>query len=340
MAGTTTQKAVVFALIAAIIVLSFLVLRPIIIAIFIGLLFAYFFTPIYKKINKLVKIPSLSSAILIVLIAIVLTIPLIYIIPEVISQTVEVYSIVQDVNIADTITQLSGNLVDRETATIIGIQFEGLTGRLFNSLVNQLTGIIANIPDFLLQFAIFLFTFFFAVRDSEKLKQYIKQISPFSKETEVKFFNEFRHITDGIIYGQVIVGIIQGLLLGIGLYVLGVPRTLFLTILAIIFSIIPIIGSWLVWVPASIIMFSTGNITGAIILFLYGLLFVSTIDNLLRPILLSKYSTMNSAIGIIGIIGGLYMFGIIGLVLGPLILAYLLIIVDFYRKGKFNEIFR
>ena len=73
---------------------------------------------------------------------------------------------------------------------------------------------------------------------------------------------------------------------------------------------------------------------------LYGAIFVSTIDNLLRPYLLARSSNLPVALGVIGTIGGLYLFGIAGLVLGPLILAYGLILIDFYKQGKLNELFK
>lgn len=334
------QKATVVLLFAAIFILSFLVLKPVIVAVVLGLISAYFFSPVYKKINKYVKTPSLSAGILILLILIIITIPLIYLTPEIINQTFDVYKIVQNIDLTDTITKLFSSILDKETITLISLNLESITGGFFSSAINQFTNILVNIPNLLLQLAVFLFTFFFAIRDSEKLKNYILGLSPFSKQTETKFLEEFRHVTDGIIFGQLLVGIIQGVLLGIGLYVLGIPKTLFLTILAIIFSIIPIVGPWLVWAPISLYLLFEGNLTAGIILALYGALFVSTVDNILRPLFLSRYSKLPISVGVIGIIGGLYFFGIIGLVLGPLTLAYLLIIIDFYRQGKLNEILR
>jgi predicted PurR-regulated permease PerM len=138
--------------------------------------------------------------------------------------------------------------------------------------------------------------------------------------------------------GQVLIGIIQGLALGLGLLIIGLPNVLSLTFLTMVIGIIPVLGAWLVWFPVAIYMFLAGDVTSAIILILYGGLFVSNIDNFLRPYLLSKSSRLPISIGLIGTIGGLYFLGIAGLILGPLILAYALIIIEFYKEGRLGEI--
>jgi predicted PurR-regulated permease PerM len=171
------------------------------------------------------------------------------------------------------------------------------------------------------------------------LKEYVAKLSPFSNSTEKKFLKEFRGITDAIIFGQVFIGILQGLLLGAGLYLLGVPNALTLTFVAAILSVIPILGAWLVWFPVGIILLMTGKTFSGIFILLYGAFFVSLIDNFLRPYILSKRSNLHIVLSVIGTIGGLYLFGIVGLILGPLILAYVIIIIEFYQQGKLNELF-
>ena len=104
-------------------------------------------------------------------------------------------------------------------------------------------------------------------------------------------------------------------------------------------SIIPIIGSWVVWLPVGIFLLIDGQTFSAIFLLLYGAIFVSTIDNIIRPYILSRQSDLPIALSVIGTIGGLYFFGIAGILLGPLILAYVLIIIEFYKEGKLKDLF-
>src|SRR3989339_275519 len=103
--------------------------------------------------------------------------------------------------------------------------------------------ILVNLPSLLFQLAVFLFTFYFATKDADKLGAYISSLSPFSKATEAKFLQEFRGITNAIIFGQILIGITQGLALGAGLFFLGVPNAVVLTAVAALVSIIPVLGS-------------------------------------------------------------------------------------------------
>lgn len=334
------KKILLLLLIAGLFILGFLVIRAIIIPIVVGLLFAYVFHPVYKKINRRIKRKNLSAFLLMIGITLVIAIPLALLIPVLVRQIFETYVLLQNVNFAELLKDFLPSIINDETLRTISVNIDNIIGKVFSSSLNQFTNLIINIPGLLLQFAVFLFTFFFAVRDSDKLKKYARELSLFSKSTEEKFLEEFRGITNAIIFGQVLIGIIQGLALGLALFLLGVPKALVLTVVACIVSMIPVLGSWLVWLPVGILLLISGSTFSGIFILLYGALFVSIIDNILRPIFIAKSSNLPIVVSVIGIIGGLYLFGIAGIVLGPLILAYLLIIVDLYKQGKLDELFR
>jgi predicted PurR-regulated permease PerM len=335
----SVQQWFLIAIIVALLVLAFLIIRPIAISIIFGLLFAYIFLPVYRRINRRLKRPNLSAFIMIILIGFAIAVPIVLFTPAVVQQTFETYTMLQQINFGEHLQKAFPSFFNDEIARSFSVNLNNLIGKTFTSFLNQFTTIIVNIPNLILQFAVFLFTFFFSVRDSKKLKNYISELSPFTKTTEAKFSQEFRGITNAIIFGQVLIGVIQGLVLGIALFALGVPNALTLTLLASAVSIIPVLGSWLVWLPVGILSLILGNTFTGIFILLYGAFFVSVIDNILRPYFLSKRSNLPIALSIIGIIGGLYLFGIAGLVLGPLILAYVLIIIEFYKQGKLDELF-
>jgi predicted PurR-regulated permease PerM len=328
------KKGMVIVIILAIFVLAFLVLRPIIIPILFGLLFAYIFGPVYKKIYKLIKRKNISAFLIIVGFIIIVGVPIIYLVPSLVNQTFATYMKFQNLNVAE----ILGNLMESDITSSLAKNIDNIVGQMFSSFLNQFTNVLVNLPSLLLQFAVFLFTFFFAVRDSEELRKTISSLSPFSKNMEGKIMNEFRGITNAIVFGQMLIGVIQGLALGAGLFFLGVPNVLTLTFIAAIVSIIPLVGAWAVWLPVSIFLFIEGQVWQGVFLLLYGALFVSTIDNFLRPYILSKQSRLPIVLSIIGTVGGLYFFGIAGILLGPLILAYVLIIIEFYQEGKLKEL--
>ena len=182
----------------------------------------------------------------------------------------------------------------------------------------------------MLQFFVAFFTFFFVLKEKEKIISYIQSILPFSKDVEVKLFESSRAITGSVIYGQIIVGILQGIVLGIGLFIFNSPNALLLTLLACLVGVLPIIGTSIVYIPVTIYFFMAGNTIPAFGVLIFG--FISTlIEQLMRPLFVSKRAKVPSLLILIGMIGGWFLLGIMGFVLGPLILAYLLIILDVYR---------
>jgi predicted PurR-regulated permease PerM len=270
---------------------------------------------------------------------IAIAVPLWFLTPTLIRQAFDTYTFLQKTNFADFFSKFP-TIFTPEVSGVAAANVQSFIGKTFTSFLNYFSDFLVNFPNLLLQFAVFIFVFFFATRDSEKLTDYFSKLSPFSASTEVKIMSEFRGITNAIVYGQILIGILQGLLIGIGLFIIGVPRASLLTFIAVIVSIIPMLGSWIVWLPVGIFLLASGQTSSGTFLLIYGLLFVSTIDNILRPLFLSKRSHLNIVLSVIGTVGGLYYFGIVGLILGPLILAYILIIFDLYRQGKLSELFK
>jgi predicted PurR-regulated permease PerM len=334
------NKAIVWVLIGCLIIAAFFLLKPILLAMFIGVFFAYIINPLYVYINKYIKNPNLSTIIFIIVLLSIIAIPAWFFLPVFAREIFNTYMYVQKVDLTGVISKVTALFFNEDMTATVAVQINVYLAKFFSYSFASVTGYLSNLPNILIQLSVFIFTFYFATRDGSKIKEYLSELSPLSSSTEAKFASEFRNITNSIVFGQILTGIIQGLSLGLGLWLLGVPKTIFLTVIAIILSIIPIIGSWLVWIPVSLFLIVGGNVTGGLILFFYGLLFVSTIDNIIRPYLISRHSNLNIFVTIIGTIGGIYTFGLIGLIIGPLILSYLLIVMEFYRQGKLNELFK
>ncbi len=323
-----------------ILVIAFFVLKDILLSILFGMLFAYLFYPVYKKLNRKLHKPNLSSVIILILFILILVIPVLIILPALAQQALHAYSFMQTLDLGGSLSKLLPQFLSSEMARVLNIQINNLVSQFFSQVLNQASNIITAIPNLILQFAVMFFTFYFATRDGDKIVRYLESISPLSGKTHQKFIYEFKHITDAIVYGQGLIGVVQGLAVGLILFLLGVSNYLILTLIATLFSIIPILGAGMVWFPVAIFMLFTGSPIKGIILLIYGFFFVSIIDNVLRPYFLSKGSALPISVALIGTIGGLYAFGVIGLIFGPLVLAYAIILLDFYRKGKFREIFR
>lgn len=321
-------------ILAVLAVLSFLLLKPILLAIIIGFILAFAFTPVYNKIYKKIKSKNISAFLICFLLIVIILLPLWLLTPVLIDQSIKVYFAVQQMDFITPLKNISPSLFDSgEFSTEIGAILQSFVTKITNSLMNSFSQLILNFPSIFLQFLVVFFTFFFVLKDKEILIDYVKSLLPFSKDIENKLFKSSKDITSSVIYGQIIVGLIQGIIAGAGFFIFGVPNALILTLFACIAGVIPIIGPAVVWVPVLIYLFLTGNTFASAGVLVFGL-FSAIIDNFLKPILVAKKTTLHPGLIIIGMVGGFFLFGILGFILGPLILAYLLIVLEIYRNKK------
>jgi len=319
-------------------VLVFFAVRPILFAILWGLIFAYAFMPVYKKLLKYFKNDYLSATITLILAFLLIIIPLWFLIPLAVQQIFEVYKLSQSLDIQGLISNLfptSSPQFITQFSTILNT----LVGKLASAVMASLVDLSLNLPLLLVDLFIVAFVFFFTLKDSAKIKEFVKSLSPLSKSKEKIVIQQFNDITYSTIFGHFIVGIVQALLAGLGFLIFGVNNALVLTMLAMLLAVLPIVGVFLIWIPIAIYMFISGNIAIAIAFVLYNIIVVSNIDNILLVYIVSKRTTLSPVIALISSIGGLFLFGVIGLILGPLIFAYFIILVDLYRNKNLLELF-
>lgn len=321
------------------IVLSFFLIKPILLSIIFGIILVFIFNPIYDWAYKKTKSKNLSASLMILLLLVLIVVPLWYIIPVMVNQSIKFFVASQQIDFVTPLKSLFPSLFETQVfSEVIGTAMQDFITQATNSFMNSLSNLIANIPTLFLQLLVVLFVFFFTLRDKEKLLLYIQSIMPFSKEVEKKIFASSKNITMSILYGQVVIGIVQGLAAGIGFFLFKVPNALLLTVLAALAGIFPIIGTAIVWVPVAIYFLIAGNTFAAFGIIVFGLI-SSIIENLLKPIFVSKRTQLNTPTILLGMIGGLFLFGILGIILGPLILAYLLIVIEIYRNKKIPGVF-
>src|SRR3989344_998429 len=258
------KKILIVILAIFLLALAFLILKPIIISVLAGVILAYLFSPIYRRLNKKLNSPSISAFIILLGITIVVILPIIFLIPLIIRQLVNVYILVRSVDLVDLVSKIFPTLFQTQQSSA---DLSAILTSVNSIAANFLSGLFRttfmNLPSILLQIAIILFTFFFVLRDHMEIKQYFFAISPFKKESQERFYTSFEQITNSILYGQVIVGIVQGLVAGIGYLIFGVEGALLLTLLTILAGIIPVLGTWLVLGPVTLYLFSTGQTVSA-----------------------------------------------------------------------------
>jgi len=332
------RRVFVLSLILILVVLSFMVIKPIILSIITGLILAYAFYPLYKRIYKFFRERNTSALAVCALILLIVFIPLWFLIPLIVQQTFDMFTSIQNIDlsgIVETVFPAASQQFQKDFTSII-ITF---TGKITSASINFLIDFLLDLPNVLLHGAVIIFVFFFTLRDYNKLREFVSGISPFKKEKEKILIKKFKEITSSVVFGYIIVGVIQGIATGIGLLIFGIPHALLLTIFAVFASILPMVGPWFVWVPAAAYLLISGHVGAAIGFTLYSAIIVSSLDNVLRPYIVSRKTGTSSVIVLIGMIGGLFLFGILGIILGPLILSYLILFLRAYKEKALSDMF-
>lgn len=333
------QKIASIVILAILITLSFLLLKPILMSIITAIILAFIFHPLYEKTLKHVKSRNLSTIIISAILIILIVIPLWLLTPILLEQSIEIFMQSQKMDFVTPLKQIVPQLFESEQfSNEIGSVIYSFVTNLANSVMNMISKLIINFPTLFLQFLVVFFTFFFVLRDNDKFVKYIQSLLPFPKKTEERLFKSSRDITMSILYGQVIIGILQGLFAGVSFFLFGVENALFLTILACLAGIFPILGTAIIWVPVSIFVLMDGAIWPAIGIIFFGII-AAFVENGVKPMIVSKRTNVHSAVIMLGMIGGLFFFGILGFILGPLILAYLLIVLELYRDKRTPGVF-
>jgi predicted PurR-regulated permease PerM len=166
-----------------------------------------------------------------------------------------------------------------------------------------------------------VFLMYYFLTDGGKLVSFIRDTAPLPEDIQQQLYEEVNMTTWAVIKGHVLVAVVQGLLAGLGLALTGVPNYIFWTSVMIILAFIPIIGTFMVWGPAAAYLFLIDEPLMAVLLALYGLTVVALSDNFLRPFAVDRGTNLHPAVILIGVIGGVYLFGASGLFLGPIMLG-------------------
>ncbi|MBU1129013.1 MAG: AI-2E family transporter [Nanoarchaeota archaeon] len=331
------QKIITVAVLFVLVVLTFFLLKPILLSIITGVILAFILSPVYNWFLKKTKGKNLAAGIVCVFLILLIILPLIFLTPLFINQAVKIYVSSQQMNFVEPLEKIFPSLfVSEEFSAQIGSSIYSFVTKITTSLVNSLSTLIMNSPIIFLHLFVVFFTFYFVLRDGKSLENYLRSLMPFSKQVEEKLFEYSKGITTSVLYGQIIVGLVQGVIIGTGFFISKVPSALILTLLAVAAGIFPIIGTAIIWLPVLIYFLIAGNTLSAIIVLIFGVI-SSNIDGFIRPFFVSKKVNLHPALILVSMVGGLFVFGILGFILGPLIVSYLIIFLEAYRKNMFPD---
>jgi predicted PurR-regulated permease PerM len=184
-----------------------------------------------------------------------------------------------------------------------------------------------------LSFTVMLFILFFIIRDGRAIARLGAALVPLPPERREDLAARIASVTRAVVRGTVVTAIVQGCLTGIGFAAVGLPAPVVFGVLAALLSVVPFGGTALVWAPAVVVLLAQGRYTQAVILVIFGAV-ISSVDNFLKPMLISGRTVLPTLAVFIGVLGGLAAFGMIGLFLGPVVIALVLALIEFSKERR------
>ncbi|HMF79449.1 MAG TPA: AI-2E family transporter [Bryobacteraceae bacterium] len=209
--------------------------------------------------------------------------------------------------------------------------------RAAGSLAGQASVVLSGSVQVVTQVAIMLVTLFYFLRDRRLLLEFLFRLAPLSSSESHKLIHRVSEAISATLYGNLVVKLVQGILGGLMFWILGLPSPLLFGILMALLAMLPVVGTSLVWGPAAIVLLYQGSWVKAIILALWGGLVVSLMDNLLYPMLVATGLRFHTLGVLFSLFGGLIAFGLAGFVLGPVILASTVALLEIWQLRTANE---
>ena len=207
-----------------------------------------------------------------------------------------------------------------------------LLGQVASRVSNWLPLLAGSILQFIVIIGLMLFTMYFLFMQEEAFLRNLRRYLPFRPDTMAKLQDALQNNVHANVLGQVLISMVQGSLTGVLLWVFGVPDPVFWGAVAIFMAFIPVLGTPLVWGPAALFQFSQGATAQGVGILLVGFIVVTNVDNLLRIVLASRMGNIHPLVTLVGVTLGLEVFGVLGLVIGPLVLSYLGVLIQVFAQ--------
>jgi predicted PurR-regulated permease PerM len=221
------------------------------------------------------------------------------------------------------------DLEQMQSPAFIRARIEAFSGVLANSTL----GLVGGLASAAIQMVLVVFTLYYLFRDGAEIRRGMTGVIPIGKAQAHDIMTRTMEVVGASVYGVISIAAIQGALGSVIFWALGLPSPLLWGVVMFVLSMIPMAGAFLVWVPAALYLVVTGAWVQAAILTAWGLLVIGAVDNLLRPRLVGRRTRMHELLIFFGVLGGLDAFGVIGVILGPVVIAVTLALLEIVQQA-------
>jgi predicted PurR-regulated permease PerM len=228
---------------------------------------------------------------------------------------------------------IAAHLATQSAIDLPGLVRQGAS-KLGEYLASELGAVLRNIVLFLFELIVMLFALFYFLRDAKVIMRHIRLFLPFEESMRERMLGEARDLIFASLTTSLVIAAVQGILCGGAFAMVGMRSSLFWGVVMAFLSLLPVVGAWPVWIPASIWLFSTGHFIRALLLIGICGGLGATLDNILRPVLLGGRTSLNALLVFISVLGGIAVFGVLGVVLGPIVVATAVGVLDVYSQKE------
>lgn len=341
------QSYFLIALIFASLALTFFIFRPFLVPLILATVFAVILQPLYRSVlRRMVKSPGLAAGATMLVAAVCILLPLLFISVQVVGEAEHLYSAlsVGGANTyIDTVLQYADTVVVRYVPSLASspVDSSSYVDQYIKDglswLIQNLGGALGGVARLLFGLFLFLVALYYLLRDGATIRQAIITASPLADTDDEVVLARLALATNSVIRGSLTIALIQGVLTGVGFTFFGVPNSILWGVVAGFAALIPGIGTSLVLAPGIAYLFIIGATTSATGLLIWSVVVVGLIDNFLGPRLIGKGMQLHPLIVLLSVFGGLAFFGPVGIFLGPLCTSFLFALLSIYPRISGNS---
>ncbi|MEW6325769.1 MAG: AI-2E family transporter [Nitrospirota bacterium] len=328
--------------------LLYQVFRPFVGPILWAILIAHLFWPLHQRlVRRMPRWPNSAASVALIASFVMLVLPLLFLSTLLVRDAVNVYQGLEaDVKTGqaawlETLTShravawLMERLRERQQAPDGNVESMLLeTARQVSLfLVTHLSSIVKNAAGLVLNMGVTAFTLFFLFRNGAEWLQWVRKLLPLEPELKDKILGQINVTIAAVLYGNTVVAAGQGLLGGIGFLIVGLPSPVLWGSVMAVLSLIPVLGSFVIWAPAAVFLLLQGSVAKGLFLIVWGVVIVGLADNIVRPLLIGPKARLSTLMIFFSLLGGVQAFGILGLMLGPLVVVIALALLESMEEG-------
>lgn len=340
--GPIKSSNILFFIVLGVVTVLFLyLLKPFFFPIFWAVVIAGIFQPLYRRINRRLRRPNLSMTIIFLFIALIILLPLGTVAKLVFTESLQIYETLKPGtrNIDQNFQRMISAIADNPLVGSFHIDKDFISEKAAESVRSIANYIFVNLKELtqnmlglLVMLAIMFYTLFFFIRDGDKFLESAIRFFSLGMGRERLLYERFLLTVRSTLRVTLIIGGIQGMVGGILFLITDIEGAVIWGLLMILMAVVPVVGCSIIWAPAGILMLINGYIWEGVLILGTGVLVISLIDNVLRPILIGKDVAMHPLLIFLSTLGGIFVFGFSGFVIGPIITSMLLAVWDMYGE--------